>query len=228
MVFAAGNPSDSEGRRQLERLVTRYWKPVYHYIRRTWSKSNEDGKDLTQAFFVRLLEGGDLHRITPEQGSLRAYLKTALSHFLIDQKRFDTAAKRGGDKAPLTLEPSMLEEVATRDGTTPDQAFDKEWAATCISDAVHQLDADLQAEGREVHARVFRAYYLIDGASPAREGETSTYPAVAEQLGLKPHDVKNYLIYARHRLRTILEEKTRQLTTSEADAASELRLILES
>ena len=31
-------------RKALEELITRYWRPVYLYLRMAWKKSNEDAK----------------------------------------------------------------------------------------------------------------------------------------------------------------------------------------
>src|SRR5262245_49166512 len=59
-------------------LAGRYWKPVYRFIRSAWAKGNEDAKDLTQAFFVWLIEGDALRRYRPGRGSFRSYLKALL------------------------------------------------------------------------------------------------------------------------------------------------------
>ncbi|HUQ93453.1 MAG TPA: hypothetical protein VM120_17355 [Bryobacteraceae bacterium] len=37
-------------------ILAGYWKPAYKYIRVQWNRSNEDAKDLTQAFFAAALE----------------------------------------------------------------------------------------------------------------------------------------------------------------------------
>src|SRR5262252_4981622 len=64
-----------------EDLSRRYWKPVYYYVRLAWAKTNEDAKDLSQAFFLWLTEGDTLRRYQPERASFRAYLKSLLKHF---------------------------------------------------------------------------------------------------------------------------------------------------
>src|SRR2546430_15210755 len=50
-----------------EALISAYWKPVYKYIRVRWSRSNEDAKDLTQAFFARAFEKEFFRDYDPEK-----------------------------------------------------------------------------------------------------------------------------------------------------------------
>jgi len=82
---------------RLELLCRRYWKPVYAYVRIAWSKGNEDAKDLTQAFFLWLMEGETLARYDAEKGGFRAYLKTLLKRFVGHEERALQRLKRGGD-----------------------------------------------------------------------------------------------------------------------------------
>ena len=61
-VILASGSSDSEARKQaLEVIVAAYWKPIYKYIRLKGA-SNENAKDLTQAFFARALDKGFFQR----------------------------------------------------------------------------------------------------------------------------------------------------------------------
>src|SRR6185295_8801741 len=85
-VLSAGNPASPLQREALDRLVESYWRPVYVYIRRAWRRDVEEAKDLTQAFFARLLEKETFARADPARGSFRAYLKTALKHFLVNAR----------------------------------------------------------------------------------------------------------------------------------------------
>ena len=55
----------------MEELCQRYWKPIYHFVRVGWAKSNEDAKDLTQAFLLWLVEGSALQRYTSAKASFR-------------------------------------------------------------------------------------------------------------------------------------------------------------
>jgi len=60
-LIAAARSAEPEARqRALEILVAAYWKPFYKYIRLRWDKDNEQAQDLTQDFFVRLLEKDSL------------------------------------------------------------------------------------------------------------------------------------------------------------------------
>ena len=55
----------TRGPEGLGRVCSKYWKPVYAYVRAAWAKSNEDAKDLTQAFFLWLLEERVLEQFDP-------------------------------------------------------------------------------------------------------------------------------------------------------------------
>src|SRR5437764_6173508 len=93
-VFAAFAPSGRDP--DLERLVSLYWKPVYCLIRSMGAQSNEDAKDLTQEFFVRIVLEGDLaERYTPDKGSFRAYLRTSVRNFVRNERRDGARLKRG-------------------------------------------------------------------------------------------------------------------------------------
>jgi DNA-directed RNA polymerase specialized sigma24 family protein len=57
LVLRAAGPDAR--RSALEDLCAIYWRPVYAFVRRQVS-DEEQAKDLTQAFFTRLLEKHDL------------------------------------------------------------------------------------------------------------------------------------------------------------------------
>src|SRR6185436_1317444 len=89
-----GGP-ESRGR-ALERLCRRYWKAVYAYARRAWAKSNEDAKDLAQAFFLWALQDERLAHYDASRGAFRGYLKMLLRGFIADREDALRALKRGG------------------------------------------------------------------------------------------------------------------------------------
>src|SRR6185436_10004622 len=95
VVLSAGQTNSSHASAALEKLCRAYWPPLYSYIRRQ-GRSRADAKDLTQAFFAKLLEKNFWARADPQKGRFRSFLLTALRQFLADQRDWVKAAKRGG------------------------------------------------------------------------------------------------------------------------------------
>src|SRR5439155_26185579 len=226
LIRNAAEPDSTGSKLRLGSLLEAYWKPVYHYIRIHWRKSNEDAKDLTQGFFALLLEGSELSRAARQHGTFRSYLKAMLSHFLVDEHRRGEALKRGGSARRIPFDPSELEPlVADPEETSPEAAFDREWIATLMAQGVKDLESALRAEGREVYFQVFQLYYLGCPDPPPTQGPTlltgangSSHDSLAEKLELKPYDINNYLIYARRKLRLLLKERISSYSATDQDA----------
>lgn len=231
-IRTAGEPSGPESQRELSRVIRAYWKPVYAYIRASWRKSVEDAKDLTQAFFLHLLERGFLARSDPERGSFRAYLKQALKYFLIDAER--AAAVRRPDRPAFSLEasPAELERIGPASpDELPERAYDRQWFRCLMDSAVEALREALTRQGKSVYFQVFRAYFDLDpedlsrssvGAAPS----LPTYSEVARRLDIRETDVRNYLTYCRSALRLILRERIGQYVESEGDVDMEIQALL--
>ncbi len=97
--------SDTEEQRAgLEELCQRYWKPIYRYVRIAWAKSNEDAKDLTQAFLLWLMEGEPLRKYEEDREKLRTYLKVLLKGFVRDRQKALQRLKRGGNLKIIDLD----------------------------------------------------------------------------------------------------------------------------
>ena len=67
LIVASQSAVPEERQRALEVLTAAYWKPVYKYIRLRWDKDNEQAQDLTQDFFLRILEKEFLARYDPQR-----------------------------------------------------------------------------------------------------------------------------------------------------------------
>src|SRR5262245_29068405 len=67
LVIAAGDPQHKEARSALVSLCDNYWYPLYAYLRRCGYPADQ-AQDLTQEFFIRVLEGRYLSRADPERG----------------------------------------------------------------------------------------------------------------------------------------------------------------
>src|SRR5689334_18045515 len=88
----------------VEALITAYWKPIYKYVRIRWNRSNEDAKDLTQAFFTRALEKDFFRSYDPAKARFRTYLRTCLEAFLSNENKAAGRMKRGGAASIVALD----------------------------------------------------------------------------------------------------------------------------
>jgi RNA polymerase sigma-70 factor (ECF subfamily) len=197
MVVRMKDESTESRRAALEDLARRYWKPVYHFIRMAWSKSNEDAKDLTQAFFAWLTEGDTMRKYEPSKGSFRTYLRILLKHFLQHQDEAMRRFKRGGGVklAPLAGDPDYPQvDIPDPKATDPEKAYDETWMVTLAQNALQRVRERCRAGGREKEFRAYEEYDL----KAARE--RPTYAAVAATLGVKESDVRNYLFRIREEI----------------------------
>jgi RNA polymerase sigma-70 factor (ECF subfamily) len=217
-ILAAG--ADDGAR--LEKLCRAYWKPVYAYVRAAWRKPVEEAKDLTQAFFARLLEKEALARLRPERGSFRGYLKVALKHFLIDAERAEAARRPSAPVFSLDAAPDELDRLGpSAEGEAPEDAYDREWFRGLLDEAIDELERRLKAEGKSKVFDVFRAYCIDPQTSAA--AEAPTYRDVAERLNIKETDISNHLAVCRHALMNIQRARIRDYVPTEADVERELR-----
>ncbi len=192
------DPSHPRYAEHLERLAKQYWSPVFHYAQ---ALGKADAEDLTQQFFAMLLARRDLEKLSPERGSFRGFLKTALRNFVMS----------AGRAASLRATVPLKEEADFR---SPEQAFDREWARGVLAEAV----ARLRKESAPAAFEIFREYCL--------EESGASYADLAKRHHVSEDDVRNRLREARLRIREILEDLLRDYLLPGQDVDAELRFIL--
>lgn len=212
-VRRAADSSPDLRRRGLEELCTRYWKPIYRYIRIAWRKSNEDAKDLTQAFCLWLVEGEAVRKYEAERGGFRAFLKTLIKHFVLHQEEALHRLKRGGGVAIHALDDA--DAAGDPAGQDPDREFDAAWRVEILSRAVAAVRKRFDADGRKVKFQVFEAYDL-GSASGA-----PTYAELGAKFGIKATDVQNYLAAVREEVRTEIRRELAETTSSREELEEE-------
>ncbi len=208
LLATIADPADPQYARGMETLCTRYWRPVYSYLRHVRAKSNEDAKDLTQAFFLWLLEGETLSKYARERGSFRRYLKVVLGGFLSHQEEAQRRLKRGGGVRVLSLDVAMLSNDTLPSDATPDQAFDHAWTAELIQVAVDRTRRRLLSSGREQHFAIYERYEM----TPA--DRRPTYLEIASEFGLNETDVGNRLYTVREMIRKEIREELGAITAN--------------
>jgi RNA polymerase sigma-70 factor (ECF subfamily) len=122
-----------KARSALVSLCENYWYPLYAYLRRRGSPPDQ-AQDLTQEFFIRVVEGRYLDRAHPEKGRFRSFLLSSLKFFVADVEDRDRTHKRGGG-ALVPLEFSSGEERYRREPAhdeTPERIFERRWALAVL------------------------------------------------------------------------------------------------
>jgi RNA polymerase sigma factor (sigma-70 family) len=207
--------------RALTTLVRAYWKPVYKHIRLRFRKSNEEAKDLTQAFFARALERPLFESYDPSKARFRTYLRTCVDNFVANQEQARRRLKRGGTAVVLSLDFDEAERELELSGP-PDSVeahFDREWARGLHALAVIRMEAELTRNGKERYFEVFSRYSLVP------DEERPSYATLADELGLKVTDVTNYLAAARRTYRRAVLATLREITASEEELLLEAELL---
>lgn len=102
-IVAAGARATPEDREALNELCRAYWYPLYAFIRRKGYDA-DTAQDLTQSYFIRLLERGILGAADPQRGRFRAFLRTDCGYFLAGERDRQNAQKRGGDRSFLSID----------------------------------------------------------------------------------------------------------------------------
>ena len=225
-VIAATASSDPQVReRALATLVTMYWKPIYKYIRIKWKASNEDAKDLTQAFFTQTLEKPFFERYDPARARFRTYLRTCVDGFVSNQRKAAGRIKRGGAVQQLSLDFEGAEgelRLQDRPGADFDEFFHQEWVRHLLGLAVEELRRQCQAAGKSVHFALFERYDL---EGPEAQ-ETLTYAQLGEQFGLTASQVTNYLASVRRQFRSLVLDVLRASTGNEEEFRLEVARLL--
>ena len=80
-MLAAGRKATPQSARALEELCRLYWYPIYAYLRRR-GHPQHDAEDLTQGFFLKLLQDGSFDVAEADKGRLRTFLLCALDRHL--------------------------------------------------------------------------------------------------------------------------------------------------
>src|SRR3954463_5232970 len=218
MVIAAGDPNRKEARSALVALCENYWYPLYAYLRRRGYAADQ-AQDLTQDFFIRLLEGRYLDRADPEKGRFRSFLLTSLKFFVADEDDRQRAHKRGGG-AGVALEFSSGEERYQREPAhdeTPERIFERRWALAVLDRVVERLRDEFVCHGRPEHFEKLKVFLLGHSDAP--------YAALASEMNTSEGALKVAIHRLRKRYRELLRQEIADTVADPAEVESELRFL---
>jgi len=218
LVIAAADPQQQESRSALISLCESYWYPLYAYVRRRGYPADQ-AQDLTQEFFVRVLEGRYLDRADPEKGRFRAFILSSLKFFLADEGDRGRAQKRGGGIV-LSLEFSSGEERYQREPAhteTPERIFERRWALSALDRVVDKLRDEFVQHGRLDHFNRLKIFLLDQAETP--------YAALASEMRTSEGALKVAIHRLRKRYRDLFRQEIAETVSDPADVESELRYL---
>ena len=206
---AVANDASSE-------LCQVYWRPLYAYIRRH-GHSPEESADLTQAFFLHLLEHRGFERADPSRGRFRAYLVTSARNFLLNARDRDLSLRRGAKTPHEPIDAIEAERYlamnASDPESSPEAVFERQWALRVTERALERLRRDYAERGHEHTFQELRPF-LTSGAAlpdPGAGGSSEAFRAALHR--------------ARRRFGESLRAEIRE-TVDERDVEDELRFLL--
>jgi RNA polymerase sigma factor (sigma-70 family) len=224
IILSAGDSESDEqrAREALTELCRTYWRPVFLFVSRN-GYSIEEAQDLSQDFFVMILESNWLKHADQHRGRFRSFLLKSLQNFLGHARERRGAIKRGGRVEFVSWDdwmaeaPSQLSIAAERlDSLPPECLFDMRWAATVVEHALQRLREECEGRGRLRLFETLSEYLASDRCDVS-------YTDLASVLGISEAMVKKQLHNLRQRYRWLLRDEVAHTVDNPADVDDEIR-----
>lgn len=193
----------------LEQLCRDYWHPVCACIRARGAPPDRV-EDLTQDFFLHLMDKGIFRRAEQAKGRFRTFLLGALRYFLANDAAWHRAERRGG----LLERCKLQEDSATTEAA--EMEFDREWAQTLLGRALLAVQNE-SCESRGVEAWELLRTWLPGAASPAG------YDRLAAVMGVSENGAKTEVSRMRQRYKEALRREVARIVTQPDEIDSELQ-----
>ena len=217
VVLAAGAHDSPQAAEALEQLCRTYWYPLYAYVRRRGHEP-EDAKDLTQAFFARLLEKHYLADVDPRRGKFRSFLLASLNHFLADEWGRAQAQKRGGGHTIISLDDASTEDrfrLEPVDELDAEKIFERRWTLTVLEQTTTRLRAEFVSADKVRQFEQLQEFLLGD--------KGSSYADAAAHLQMSEGAVRVAVHRMRLRFRELFREEIAHTVATEGEIEEEIQ-----
>jgi len=218
VVLAARAQTGEVARQALGWLCEAYWYPVYAFVRRQ-GNAPDDAADLTQGYFARLLEKDYLADVRPELGRFRSFLLKSVQHFLSNERDRERALKRGGGKAPISLDgldPERRLNLEPRDDSTPETEFERLWAVALLERTMERVAGEAAAKGRSQQFDLLKSCLTDTGSGPS-------YHDLSRQLKVGESAVKVAVHRLRRRFGELLRAEIAETVADPSEVDDEIR-----
>jgi RNA polymerase sigma-70 factor (ECF subfamily) len=224
MVMRAAQSQAQGGPSALAELCRLYWYPLYIFARRR-GHSPEDAQDLTQGFFLHLLERRALTGVDRLKGKFRSFLLASFQNHLSDVGDRARRYKRGGDKEFVQLDAEGAEERYRREPVeflTAEKIFDARWAMTVLGEALKRLRQEYATTGKTSTFEALRVFL-----DPNSSTAPPSYDEVANRLELSTGGVKTLIHRLRKRYTALLKEEVGRTVSDPSEIDEEIHALCE-
>jgi RNA polymerase sigma factor (sigma-70 family) len=217
VVLAAADASSPESDRALATLCEAYWYPLYAFVRRQGHAAHE-AEDLTQEFFARILEKQYLDGVGPEKGRFRTFLLVCLRRFLANEWDRKRALKRGGGRAPLSIDFADADaryRLEPAHELTAERLFERRWALTLLEQVLASLAEEMRLSGKGELFDALKVYLAASSSAPP-------HIEMGKKLNMTEGAVKVAVHRLRGRYRRLLREEIAKTVGEEGDVEEEI------
>jgi len=200
--------NSAHGKSILAELYTKYWRPVYSYLRRK-GFSNEQAKDLIQGFFSEKVLGQQmLQKADRTRGKFRTFLLTSISNYAIDLNR---------KKRPMKELDEGIEKSSDIDN--PETEFYIAWAKELLQSVLKELETECRNHDKIMHWEIFRAWLL----EPDIGNGKVDMSVICAKYGIDDvNKAYNMISNIKGRFRKILRRRMRREVDSDAEIDGEI------
>jgi RNA polymerase sigma factor (sigma-70 family) len=208
----------------LSALYKIYWYPLYAYVRRR-GHAPEEAQDLTQGFFLHLLEHKTLGRADPLKGRFRSFLLGSLQNYLSTEAERARCLKRGGGVEFISLDLQNAEDrykLEPIDTLTPEKVFAARWAVALLGEAMKRLRMEYATPQKAATLEVLKAFLDVDNSKAA-----PSYEEAAATLQVSVGAVKTLIHRLRKQYTALLREEIGRTVSDPADVGAEIHELCE-
>src|ERR1700738_1382039 len=212
------------GNAALAELCRLYWYPLYIFARRR-GHSPDDAQDLTQGFFLHVVEHRALTGVDRLKGKFQSFLLASFQNHLSDAGDHARRLKRGGDKEFVQLDAEEAEEryrLEPVEFLTAEKIFDARWAMTVLGEALKQLRQEYATAGKTSTFEALKAFL-----DPNNSVALPSYDEVANRLQVTTGGVKTLIHRLRKRYTALLPEEVGRTVSDPAEIDKEIHALCE-
>jgi RNA polymerase sigma-70 factor (ECF subfamily) len=219
LVMVSAQSQAAAGKSALAELCRIYWYPLYSFARRR-GHTPHDAQDLTQGFFLHLLEHRALTQVDRLKGKFRSFLLASFQNYLSNQAQRARSLKRGKEYEFVSLDWESAENryrLEPADYLTAEKIFDARWAMTLLNHVMLELGRAYTAEGKSATFQALEIFLRFGDSRPS-----PSYEDLAPTLGVSPTGVKTLVHRLRKRYTALLREEVARTVSDPEEIDGEI------